>query len=152
MGKIDTTDMKILNELIAGTSSSVPKLSKKIDVNMSVVYSRIKRLVRRRLINRFTVEVNEENLGYIISAVIGLNIDAKLRDEILDMVMHLEETREIFEVTGRFDFLIKVKARSLDELNEAISKIGKTNGVMHSETFIQMQSKRIEPRYTLPKT
>lgn len=152
MGKIDTTDMKILDELMRDASLSVPKLSKKINVNTSVVYSRIKRLVRRRLIKRFTVEVNEENLGYIVTAVIGLNIDAKLRDEILDMVMNLEEARDVFEVTGRFDLLVKVKARSLDELHEAISKIGKTTGVTHSETFIQMQSKRIEPRYTLPKT
>ena len=64
MGKIDDTDMKILKELVADASLSVPKLSKKINVNPSVVYSRIKRLIKRGLIKKFTVIVNEQLLGY----------------------------------------------------------------------------------------
>ena len=82
MGKLDETDMKILAELIKDSNLSVPKLSKKINVNPSVVYSRIKRLVKRKLIKRFTVEVNEEVLGYTVSAIVGVNMDAKYRDSI----------------------------------------------------------------------
>src|SRR3990170_1601917 len=56
MGKIDDIDMKILSELVKDAGLSVPKLSKKISVNPSVVYSRIKRLLKRGLIKRYTVE------------------------------------------------------------------------------------------------
>ena len=41
MGRIDDLDVKILSELAKDASISVPKLSKKINVNSSVVYSRI---------------------------------------------------------------------------------------------------------------
>ena len=103
MGKIDDVDLKILSELQRDASISVPKLSKKINVNPSVAYSRIKRLTKRQLIRRFTIEVNDEALGYGVSAIIGLNIDSKHREQNIDEMMKIEGIRDIHEVTGRFD-------------------------------------------------
>ncbi|HSF51109.1 MAG TPA: winged helix-turn-helix transcriptional regulator, partial [Nitrososphaeraceae archaeon] len=39
--------MKILTELTKDASISVPQLSKKLNINSSVLYSRIKRLSKR---------------------------------------------------------------------------------------------------------
>lgn len=150
MGKIDDIDMKILSELTKDASISVPSLSKKINVNSSVVYSRIKRLAKRKLIKRFTIEVNDDVLGYNVSALVGLNIDSKYREEILEDMLKLESIREIYEVTGRFDLIAKVKARSLDELHETVSaKMGRINGVLHTETFIEMRKREREVDYAL---
>jgi Lrp/AsnC family transcriptional regulator for asnA, asnC and gidA len=150
MGKIDDVDMKILSELTKDASISVPRLSKKINVNSSVVYSRIKRLAKRQLIRRFTIEVNDDILGYNVSALIGLNIDSKLREQILSEMLKLDSVREIFEVTGRFDLIAKVKARSLDELHETVSsKMGGISGVVHTETFIEMRKREREIAYAL---
>jgi len=152
MGKIDETDMKILAELIKDASISVPKLSRKIDVNPSVCYSRIKRLVRRNLIKRFTVEVNEEIMGYVVKATIGVNIDSKMREKVLDSLMQLEEVRDIQEVTGRFDILVTVKTKSLNDLHKLVTgKIGRIEGVVRTETFIELKIMKREPKYTLPK-
>ncbi|MDG6907520.1 MAG: Lrp/AsnC family transcriptional regulator [Nitrososphaerota archaeon] len=139
MAKTDDIDLKILEELQRDASISVPKLSKRINANSSVVYSRIKRLTKRQLIKRFTIEVNDAALGYTVSAMIGLNIDSKVREQIFEEMLRMDSISQIYEVTGRFDLLIKVKARSLEELHNTVSsKIGKLNGVLHSETFIEM--------------
>ena len=61
--------MRILSELAADANISVPRISKKINVNSSVVYSRIKRLIKRKLIERFTIVVNERELGYTVKAL-----------------------------------------------------------------------------------
>lgn len=141
MNKFDEIDMKILNELAEDASQSIPKLSKKIDVNSSVTYSRIKRLVRRGLIKRFTVEVDEEMLGYKVQAFVGVNSDAKMRDNVLKALTELPEAREVAEVTGRFDFIVIVRAKTLEELHTIVSgKIGNIQGVEHTETFITMRS------------
>ena len=57
MAKVDNLDLKILSELSDDAAISIPKLSKKIDVNTSVVYSRIKRLLKRKMIERYTIEI-----------------------------------------------------------------------------------------------
>ena len=137
--KVDTIDLKILSELQKDANISVPKLSKKINVNPSVAYSRIKRLTKKEIIKRFTIEVNDDILGYNVSAIIGLNIDSKLREQLFDEMLRMEGIREIYEVTGRFDLLVRVKTKSLDELHTTVSaKMGKLNGVNHTETFIEM--------------
>lgn len=142
--------MKILSELTKDASISVPRLSKKINVNSSVVYSRIKRLAKKQLIRKFTIEVNDEILGYNVSALIGLNIDSKYREQILEDMLKLGSVREIYEVTGRFDLIAKVKSHSLDELHETVSaKMGRIVGVLHTETFIEMRRREQVPMYVV---
>ena len=140
MGKTDDLDLKILSELATDASISVPKLSKKINVNASVVYSRIKRAVRRGLIKKFTIVVNDEALGYNVKALTGINMDSKMRDNVLNELFKIPEVREIAEVTGRFDILVTLNAQSLDEMHHLISeKVGRVEGVQKTETFIEMR-------------
>ena len=150
MNKLDEIDIKILNELVRDAGQSVPKLSKKIQVNASVTYSRIKRLQKRNTIKRFTVEIDEEQLGWKVTAYVGIDTDAKKREKVFEELLNLDEIREICEVTGRFDLVTKIKARSLDELHKLVSsKIGGIDGVTHTETFIAMKSAKRIPKYTL---
>jgi Lrp/AsnC family transcriptional regulator for asnA, asnC and gidA len=140
MDRIDDLDLKILSELSKDASTSVPKLSKKVNTNASVVYSRIKRLIKRGLIKKFTVIINDEALGLNVKALTGINMDSKLRDNVLNELFKVPEVREISEVTGRFDVLVTMNARSLDEMHQLISeKVGRIEGVQKTETFIEMR-------------
>ena len=140
MGRIDDLDLKILSELSKDASISVPRLSKKININSSVVYSRIKRLVKRGLINKFTIVINDEALGFNVKALTGITMDSKLRDNVLGELFKIPSVREVAEVTGRFDVLVTMTARSLDEMHQIISeKVGRIEGVQKTETFIEMR-------------
>ncbi|CAN5739856.1 Lrp/AsnC family transcriptional regulator [soil metagenome] len=140
MGRIDDLDLKILGELSKDASISVPRLSKKININSSVVYSRIKRLVKRGLIKKFTIVINDEALGFNVKALTGITMDSKLRDNVLGELFKIPEVREVAEVTGRFDVLVTMTARSLDEMHQIISeKVGRIEGVQKTETFIEMR-------------
>ena len=142
MAKIDDLDLTILSELSADASISVPKLSEKIKVNPSVVYSRIKRLVKKKLIERFTIVVNDHELGFQVKALAGINMDSKKRDIVIDELFKIEGVREIAEVTGRFDILVTLYAHSLDEMHRIVSgNVGKIDGVLSSESFIEMKTR-----------
>jgi Lrp/AsnC family transcriptional regulator, regulator for asnA, asnC and gidA len=148
LGKIDDLDVRILAELAKDASISVPKLSKKININSSVVYSRIKRLVKRGLIKKFTIIINDEALGFNVKALTGINMDSKLRDNVLSELFKIPEVREVAEVTGRFDVLVTMNARSLEEMHQLISeKIGRIEGVQKTETFIEMRKTARELAY-----
>jgi len=150
MAKIDDLDLQILSELSEDAAISVPKLSKKIKVNSSVVYSRIKRLVKRKLIERFTIVVNDQELGYQVKALTGINMDSKLRDNVIDELFKVNGVREIAEVTGRFDILVTMYAKTLDEMHKLVSdKIGLIDGVNSSESFIEMKT-RTKPMPYMP--
>ena len=144
MEKFDKIDIIILGELTQESNISIPKLSEKISINSSVVYSRINRLARKGFIKKYTLEVDENLLGYPVKAMIGCNISSKQRETILEDIENIEETREIIEITGRFDVLIWISAKSLDDLYELVSKkLPKINGITHTEAFIEMKRHKL---------
>jgi len=150
MSKVDKLDLQILSELTEDASISVPKLSKKIKVNPSVVYSRIKRLIKRKLIERFTIVVNDRELGYQVKSLSGINMDSKMRDNVIEELFKIDGVREIAEVTGRFDILVTMYAHTLDEMHKMVAeKIGKIQGVRSSESFIEMKT-RSKPMPYMP--
>lgn len=135
-------DLQILSELSNDASISVPRLSKKMNVNASVVYSRIKRLIKKKLIERFTIVVNDAELGYNVKALTGINMDTKKRDHIIEELFKIDGVREIAEVTGRFDILVTMYAKSLDQIHKMISeRIGRIDGIQSSESFIEMKTR-----------
>ena len=148
MAKVDNLDLKILSELSDDAAISIPKLSKKIDVNTSVVYSRIKRLLKRKMIERYTIEVNDKELGYTVKSFTGINIDSKQRDNVINGLFEINGVREISEVTGRFDILVTMHAKNLAEMHRLISEgIGKIQGIIGSESFVEMKRRKKQTPY-----
>ena len=147
---MDKTDLKILSELSNDSSISIPKLSKKINVNTSVVYSSIKRLVKNKLIKKFTIDVNDKELGYTVKSLTGINMDSKQRDDVIEELFKIPGVREISEVTGRFDILVIMFAKNLPEMHRLISEeIGKIQGIESSESFIEMKRRKKQMPYMI---
>lgn len=144
--------MKLLYELAKDSSISVPNLSKKLGINASVLYSRIKRLLKKKLIKKFTIVIDDSILGIGVKATVGINRDPKLKDSIHKQLMETAEVVSISEITGRFDILIRVYAENLEELHTiVIEKIGKIDGIQNTETFVELQKTDKDPVYLTKK-
>ena len=153
MRGFDELDMKLLFELTKDGNISVPTLSKKLGINASVLYSRIKRLVRKKLIRKFTIEIDASLLGIGVKATIGINRDPKFKIQINKKLLEISEIISISEVTGRFDMMIQVYARDLEGLHSVvIEKIGKIEGIRNTETFVELQKTDKEPAYLTNNT
>ena len=146
--RFDEIDMKLLFELSKDGNISVPMLSKKLGVNASVLYSRIKRLVRKKLIKKFTIEIDDSLLGIGVKASVGINRDPKFKIQTHKKLLEIAEVVSIIEVTGRFDIMIRVYAKDLEDLHTVvIEKIGKIEGIQNTETFVELQKTDKEPAY-----
>jgi len=142
--------MKLLYELTNDGSISVPVLSKKLEINASVLYSRIKRLMKKKLIKKFTIEIDESLLGIGVKASVGINRDPKLKKMIHKKFMETSEVVSISEVTGRFDIIVDVYAKNLEALHDVvIEKIGKIEGIQNTETFVELQKTDKDPVYLI---
>lgn len=142
--------MKLLFELTKDGSISVPALSKKLGINASVLYSRIKRLMKKKLIKKFTVIIDDSLLGIGVKASVGINRDPKLKDNIHKKLMETTEVISISEVTGRFDIIVNVHAKNLEALHSiVIEKIGKIDGIINTETFVELQKTDKDPVYSI---
>ena len=150
MQRFDELDMKLLFELTKDGSISVPALSKKLGINASVLYSRIKRLMKKKLIKKFTVVIDDSLLGIGVKASVGINRDPKLKDNIHKKMMETPEVISISEVTGRFDIIVNVHAKNLEALHFiVIEKLGKIYGIINTETFVELQKTDKDPVYSI---
>ncbi len=142
--------MKLLYELTKDGSISVPILSKKLDINASVLYSRIKRLQKKKLIKKFTIQIDDSLLCIGVKATVGINRDPKFKNIIHKAFMETPEIVSISEITGRFDIMIEIYAKSLDSLHSVvIEKIGKIDGIQNTETFVELQKTDKDPIYLI---
>ena len=140
MAGFDNLDLKLLFELSKNGNISVPTLSKKLGISASVLYSRIKRLVRKKLIKKFTIEINDSLLGISVKALVGVNRDPKFKEQIYEKLLEISEIISIAEVSGRFDTILQVFTKDLEDLHMVvIDKIGKIDGVQNTETFVELQ-------------
>ncbi len=150
--RFDDLDMNLLYELSKDGSISVPNLSKKLGINASVLYSRINRLTKKKLVKKFTIEIDDALLGIGVKALVGINRDPKLKDSFHKQLMETSDVVSISEVTGRFDMIVRVNADNLESLHTAvIEKIGKVDGLQHTETFVELQKTDKDPNYLIKK-
>jgi Lrp/AsnC family transcriptional regulator for asnA, asnC and gidA len=125
-------------------------LTKKLGINTSVLYSRIKRLVKKKLIKKFTIIIDDSLLGVGVKASIGINRDPKLKDAIHKQLMATQEVMSISEVTGRFDIIVNVHTKNLEVLHSiVIEKLGKIDGIINTETFVELQKTDKDPVYSV---
>ncbi|MBT3768986.1 MAG: Lrp/AsnC ligand binding domain-containing protein [Acidiferrobacteraceae bacterium] len=69
-------------------------------------------------------------------------MDTKKRDHIIKELFKIDGVREVAEVTGRFDILVTMYSKSLDQMHKMVSeKIGRIEGIQSSESFIEMKSR-----------
>lgn len=152
MHRFDDLDMKLLYELTKDGSISVPNLSKKLGINASVLYSRIKRLMKKKLIKKFTIEIDDSLLGIGVKATVGINRDPKFKELIQKQLLDTPEVVSISEITGRFDIMIRIQAENLESLHAiVIEKIGKIEGIQNTETFVELQKTDKDPVYLTRK-
>ena len=153
MAGLDETDMRIFSALYSNASPSVPRHSRHLGVKQSVAYSRISRLQRRGVIEKFTVQINEDLLCLKGRVVAGINVDPKEREYVLSKLEKIEEVRLIREVTGRFDVLVDLRGDSLEDLSKTISgTIGNLNGVIHVEVFTEISRHDTLPKFRIFET
>ena len=148
MAKVDDLDLKLLSELKKDGNISIPILAKKLNINASVLYSRIKRLIKKKMIKKYTIDIDESQLGFGVKAYVGINRDPKFKAEIHENLLKIAEIDRIIEVTGRFDLMVGALAEDLEQLHSiVVDKIGKIDGIQNTETFVELERTEKSPTY-----
>ena len=81
-------------------------------------------------------------------ASVGINRDPKLKEQIHKKLLEIPETVYLYEVTGRFDIILRIYTKDLENLHSVVmDKIGKIDGIQNTETFVELQKTDKDPYY-----
>jgi len=133
---IDPLDRAILRELVRNARISLRELARKLNSPSSTLHDRIKRLVKRGVIARFTVLVDEAKLGYQVKALILINADGKHIVEVEKEIAEHPNVQIVLDITGEFDIAVIAVFRSISELDRFVKSLLKNPYVRQTRTSV----------------
>ncbi len=71
---MDLTDEKIIKELTNDSRLSMSELGRRVHLSSPAVKERVLQLEEKQIIKKYTIELNQKNYGYPISAIIEATI------------------------------------------------------------------------------
>jgi DNA-binding Lrp family transcriptional regulator len=121
-------------------------IAKEIGISDAGVHNRVKKMVAAGIINKFTINVNNNLLEYDHLAFIGIKTKPGLIDNnIMSQLSRIQGVLEIHEMHGIFDFMIKIRVKNLDEMRYVVeNKILKLPYILESELMTVLKTEMEE--------
>lgn len=121
------------------------EIAKKLGISDATVHLRIKNLLAAGIINKFTISIDNNLLGYTHVAFIGVNVVPGYTAEVTKYLTGLNEILELHEMLSRFDLLLKLRARSLNELRDiVVNKVRKFPRIVEIELMTTLKTSKEE--------
>nr|WP_238025645.1 Lrp/AsnC family transcriptional regulator [Metallosphaera javensis (ex Hofmann et al. 2022)] len=137
---LDNVDRKILNILQKDSRTPFSRLAKMLDLSESTIHMRVKRLVKEGVIKNFGIEIDLDRIGLNVLAFVLIKAEPKKYEEILKKLVEMNEIYDIYDVTGEYYALLKVRVKSREELAKVLDYIGKLEGVTSTYTMVALRT------------
>ena len=134
--QIDRTGLQILRHLAENGRVSHTDLGKAVGLSSSSVYNRVQHLEQSGVIQGYTAVLDAQKLGYGVTAFVFVQTSANPEEyqEVAEFITTSPFITEAYDVTGNAMYLLKVQARSLEELGQVIKSVRALSVVTGTET------------------
>jgi Lrp/AsnC family transcriptional regulator for asnA, asnC and gidA len=149
---LDDTNLKIIEILSRDSSTAFVEIAKQLGVSDATVHIRVRRLITAGIISRFTLLVDNNRLGYDHLAFMGINVEPGFADVVVNDLSKIDEVLEVHEMHGRFDLLLKIRAKNLEEMRDIVeNKIRKLSHVLETELMTVLKTEKEEQIVSLKR-
>jgi DNA-binding Lrp family transcriptional regulator len=138
--KVDETDEKIIRILQADSRRAFVDIANEIGLSESAVRRRVKNLVDRTIIKRFTIELGASDKTSAITLIsVASTADSSA---VSNQLMNLNGVKVVYEITGQYDIAAIIAAPAITDINKCIDDIRKIEGVSNTDTVIILKTMR----------
>jgi Lrp/AsnC family leucine-responsive transcriptional regulator len=120
---MDHIDLQIVSLLQKNARLSTAQIGRMIDLSTTATKERIKKLEDESVIERYSAVLNYKAVGYPLTAFITVPVGDIGIKEMGERLVALPEVLECHKVTGNTCFLVKVKVRDADHLEQLVDYI-----------------------------
>lgn len=143
---MDATDKKILTLLSQNANTTAGEIARQINLSVPAVNKRILKMREGGIIRTSTVLTDARAVGKPIIAFIFLVLRyGEGVDLLLESIAHDEDILECYAITGDYDYIIKICAASVEELEEKLLRLKKQKGVVKSHTMLSLAEHKNAP-------
>ena len=143
---LDEINRVILEMLQEDARISFRKIAQRLKVSEATIFVRVKKLVNKGVIKKFTAIVSPEHVGKRLTAFILIDADPRKLEKVFEELKVIDDIYEIYDVTGSFSAILKIRAKDHQDLKNIIDKIGLIDGVIKTETALVLKSVKEETK------
>ena len=129
---MDAIDKKLLGLLQEDTKKTTKELSMVLNLSVTAVYERIKKLEREGVISKYVALLDRNKVGKAFVVFCHIKLIQHTKDFVTTFeseVVKLNEVLECFHVSGDYDYILKVHVKDMDEFREFM--VTKLTGLKH---------------------
>ncbi len=136
----DEIDEKIIRILQEDSRRAFVDIANEIGLSESAVRRRVKNLVDREIIKRFTIELGASDKTSAITLIsVASTADTST---VSNRLMELNGVKVVYEITGQYDIAAIIAAPAIVDINRCIDDIRKIEGVSDTDTVIILKTMR----------
>ena len=118
---LDSIDKKLLFLLQTDSKKTTKELSLKLNLSVTAVYERVKKLERAGIIDKYVVLVNRSKVekGFVVFCHLKLIQHTKeFISKFESEVIQLKEVIECHHVSGDYDYILKIVVKDMEAYRE----------------------------------
>ncbi|MSP84400.1 MAG: Lrp/AsnC family transcriptional regulator [Flavobacteriaceae bacterium] len=118
---MDLIDKKLLQLLQTDSKKTTKELSLKLNLSVTAVYERIKKLEREGIIDKYVVLVNRSKVdkGFVVFCHLKLiQHTREFLTKFENEVVKLPEILECHHVSGDYDYILKIAVKDMEAYRE----------------------------------
>lgn len=138
----DQTDLHILRLLQGNAQLTIKEIANEINLSITPVHDRIKKLEREGIIERYVTILNRKKLGRSLLVYCNVTLDKQRQEnfqEFNETILGLPEVVECCMVSGAFDYLLKIVAADVESYHTFYQeKLATHRAISHISSFFVM--------------
>ncbi len=138
---MDKIDMRILKSLKKNARLTASAISEEINLSVSAVIERIKKLETSGVIKGYTVDIDHTKMGNSMVALMEVSLKhPDYYDGFVEIVENNPNISTCYYQTGRYDFVLHIVTDSPDGLERVYKEIKSYEGVSLTETHMVLKT------------
>ena len=137
---IDDTDIAILREYLKDSRQSFHKIADKLGLAVGPVRARTQWLESKGIIKGYTVILDHEKLGYVLTAVTEVTVSKGKLLETEQQIAQWSQVCAVYDITGSTDVMVIAKFKSREELSNFTKRILALPNVERTNTHVVLNS------------
>lgn len=116
--ELDKTDKKLLYFLQEDSKQTTKELANKLDLSVTAVYERIKKLEKQGVISKYVAIINRQKVERDFIVLCHVKLTQHKKEYVLQFekeIMTLLEVTECFHVSGDYDYILKICVKNMEE-------------------------------------
>ena len=137
---MDNLDQRLIALLGENSRMATSEVSRRLGVSRSTVQSRMDRLVRDGIIERFTLEIGTAYESRLVRAHVLIKVNQAQTGIAHAGLRRISQVTAIYAISGEYDMIAVIAAESTVELSRLLDSVASLDGITRTNSSVVLET------------